>query len=162
LKEEDPELENVLQSDLARFDEERNLNSYANDVFRIVTYGEPGDLKDIIIRKIEKKDSTCVVSIKYLKNFRRKEVLVHSKVYDLSKWNEFQSLAKRYFWQSSQYSEVKIARAGELGLQYEILDSGKYELISTVDLSSDTMWLYDYLDYLVSPIFDDKCKGRRR
>jgi hypothetical protein len=132
------------------------LSDSKRDVFRIIDFGKPGDLKAIVIQKIERIDSTCVVTIKLLKN-RKNLMFVHSKTYDISKWNDFEDLAKKYFRPDSKFTNVKTFNPHRAYQKYEYRHSGNYETMSGDDAGSNIMWLRDYLEYLLSPIFEVTC-----
>jgi hypothetical protein len=149
---------NDVENEILRFGEPLRAN---DDIFfRITTYGTPGDAKSVVIHKIERRDSTCVVSIKFLRNLRRKEVFYHAKVYDLSKWNDFMVLVKKNFWEATE-SSTKVFFHDGMHVQYEFQDGANLKCINGTDANPDIVWLHDYLQYLISPIFEDACPPRK-
>jgi hypothetical protein len=150
--------DNPVENDILRFGEPATDND--NVYFRIITYGVPGDAKSVVIHKIERFDSTCMVSIKFLKSLRRKEVFYHAKVYDLSKWTDFMSLVKKNFWEATE-STTKVFIHDGMHVQYEFQDGDRYKRIDGTNANPDIVWLHDYLQYLISPIFEDACPSRK-
>lgn len=157
LKEGNPEVEAEISHDLVRFSEEPSQQLGTREIFRIVDHGAPGDIRSIFIRTIERVDSTCVVTVKFVRNARKNQVFVHTKTYDISKWRDFEALAARYFTATSAYDNEKIAYVDDTYQKYELNSSMGYRLLTEKEASPDIMWLRDYLDYLISPIFESKC-----
>ena len=145
-----------ITDDLYRFGEKSLEENAGRDVFRVVTYGQPGELKDIIVRTIEKRDSTCVVTIKFL--MKKNQVFVHSKVYDLDKWKDFKKLSARYYKKYDSKSTVKVFHRDNCYQLYEDLESGRYHSMTGRQANNETAFLIDYLEYLVSPIFEYGCE----
>ena len=160
LEESEKDAEGDIFSEITRFGEEP-LSFTNKNIFRVIDHGER-DVRDIVIRKIEKTDSVCVVTIKLIRNLRKRQVFVHRKTYDLSKWNDFQRLAKKYFREDSEYSSVKTYFPEGAYQKYEYNESGNYQVLSERETGSNGMWLRDYLEYLVSPIFVEECDGGQR
>lgn len=142
--------------EITRFGEEP-LTSANKNVFRVIDYEDKGGIRRITIRKIEKSDSACVVTIKMIKNPRKGRVFVHQKKYPLDKWHDFQRLVKRYFREESKYSSVKVYYPEGAYQRYELSDAGNYQVLSERQTGSNGMVLRDYLEYLVSPIFEEEC-----
>jgi hypothetical protein len=145
-----------ISDDMYRFGETPLEHNVTRDIFRVVTYGQPGELKDIVIRSIEKRDSTCVVTIKFL--MKKNQVFVHSKVYDLGKWKDFKKLSGRYYRKYDRNSTVKIFHRDNCHQLYEDLESGRYRSLTGREANNETAFLIDYLEYLLSPIFEYGCE----
>lgn len=142
--------------EITRFGEEP-LSSTNKNVFRVIDYDDRTDIRRITIRKIEKVDTVCLVTIKTIKNPRKGIVFVHQKKYSLDKWEDFQRLVKRYFRQDSKYSSVKIYYPEGWYQRYELSEAGNYQVLSERQTGSNGMVLRDYLEYLLSPIFEEEC-----
>jgi hypothetical protein len=145
-----------ITDDLYRFGEKSLEDNPTKDIFRAVTFGEPGEVKDIVIRTIEKRDSSCVVTIKFL--MKKNQVFVHSKVYDLDKWKDFRKLSARYYRKYDRNSTVKVFHRDNCYQLYEDLESGRYRSLTGSEANNETVFLIDYLEYLLSPIFEYGCE----
>jgi hypothetical protein len=145
-----------ITHDMYRFGEPSLKHDPDRNIFRVVTYGEPGELKDIVIRTIEKRDSTCIVTIKFLK--RKNQVFVHSKIYDLDKWKDFKKLSARYYRKYDRNSTVKVFHRDNCYQLYEDLEAGSYRSLIGREANNETVFLIDYLEYLLSPIFEYGCE----
>lgn len=145
-----------IAREITRFGEEP-LTSRDKNMFRVIDYSEPDNVRSITIRTLERRDTLCIVTIKTMMNPRKGIVFVHRKTYGLEKWNDFQVLAKRYFREDDKYSTVKTYFPEGAYQRYELLQDGKYHVLSERQTGSNGILLRDYLEYLLSPIFDDEC-----
>jgi hypothetical protein len=157
LKERDNKKELSVVSEVERFGEPDFTSIRGREIFRIVMHGAPANTKDIRIQTIERRDSLCIVTLKYVKNLRKKQILVHSKTYDITKWNEFMSLAGKYFIREVETSESKRTLGDESFELYEFNQNGAYKMMYGSDAPTGILTLMEYLDYLTSPIFNDEC-----
>lgn len=148
--------EDDISGDITRFGEEP-LSSSNKNMFRVIDHGDPGDLRSITIRTIERRDSLCVVTIKTIRNPRKGIVFIHRKTYGIEKWNDFQALAKRYFRKSDKDSSVKTYFPDGAYQRYELNQEGDYSVLSERQTGSNGILLRDYLEYLLSPIFEEEC-----
>ena len=145
-----------IDSVIGRF-HESPINDSDKTIFRIVNYAQPGNLKYVTIRSIEKNDTSCIVTVKFLKNYRRQVVMVHSKTYDLEKWKEFRLMVSRYFQPAPGESVVKASYQEHSFQRYEFIENKNYQVLTGENAGSNISWLNDYLEYLVSPIFAEEC-----
>jgi hypothetical protein len=158
LKQSPLESDSRLEFQLGRFSEEQLQDNDHCDVFRIVDYKNSADLRGITIRRIERFDSTCVVTLKVIKNLRKNVVFVHTKTYDISKWNDFVLLASKYFSKDSKFSAIKVVYRDNWHQKMEWQQTGNYRVISDYEGGTDVFLLRDYLEYLLSPIFENSCE----
>ncbi len=161
LKPRDTDSSLSIESELKRFEEQSIDKELGRQVFRIVSMGTPGDDQSIVIKVLEKMDSTCTLTIKMIKNLRKNKIIVHTKTFDNSLWDNFNLLADTTFW--NQPEKAPIVRPGVHDgetLIYEFNDLGKYHSVVRGLSTGDTKVVQTkmYLGYLLNSFFDVKCK----
>jgi hypothetical protein len=164
LKPRDPINSLKIESELERFGEKSIDKELSRQVFRIVSMGVPGDEKSIVINSLEKKDSTCILTIKTIKNLKRNEITVHTKTFDELLWDKFNLLADTTFWnQTEEAPNIRPVLDGQI-LIYEFNDLGKYHRVVRGSSARDTVvgQTKMYLNYLLNYFFDVKCKTASR
>lgn len=141
--------------------EEEEIDRVTNrEIFRVIIMSSLGDVESIQINKIERIDSLCKVTTKFVKNLRRNEILVHTKTYDISMWNKFKTLADTTFWNQSETISINGSiHDGQIKV-YEFNSMGQYRKLIRGSNTRDTdeRLTSAYLGYLIGPFDDVKCK----
>lgn len=153
-----------IESELERFDEKSIDKDINSEVFRIVSMGVPGNEKAIVINTLEKLDSTCILTIKIVKNLKKGEITVHTKTFDVEAWDKFNLLADTTFWnQKEEAPSIRAVHDGGIFI-YEFNNLGRYYRVVRGSSTGDTEvgQTRKYLSYLLNYFFDVRCKTASR
>lgn len=140
---------------------ESNIDTTSNvNIFRFITMG----LSSTEVISFELKDSTCAVTIKVIKNIKKNQGLVHSKIYKQSVWKDFMNLTDTTFWKLPEHIEaVGAIHDGEFKI-YEFKLGDKYHKIVRSSNTGDTQEIATrkYLGKLIGSFYEVNCKNNSR
>jgi hypothetical protein len=147
---------------LSRFNEEP-LPKSDSEVFRSIDLGAFSNLKDIVIRRIEKRDDKVVITIKFIHKLKDSTVLVHKKIIETEVWNKFKEQADPYF-----FSEPLIKRTNNPvhdggATAFEGFLSNRYHYIERhSNIDPKLQALNSFLFKEAGTIFGPNCKKETR